>query len=168
MKKILLILLSLNLFSQQSYAITLSEALLQTYKNNTELSAERENINISKKDLKISKSEYLPSVTISSSKSKEDTNKLTNRSGADVATKNVNPLTSSIIIQQTLIDLGRSAEIKKLHSTPNPKSRDFQKRHSQRLAELRALRVRYLRNRDITEPLIYNSDIYIEKFQSIE
>jgi len=113
MKKILLILLSLNLFSQQSYAITLSEALLQTYKNNTELSAERENINISKKDLKISKSEYLPSVTISSSKSKEDTNKLTNRSGADVATKNVNPLTSSIIIQQTLIDLGRSAEIKK-------------------------------------------------------
>ena len=82
MKKIFSILLFTVFFNQQLLAVTLSEALLQTYKNNTELNAERENINISKEDLKISKSEYLPSVTISSSKSKEDTDKLTNRSGA--------------------------------------------------------------------------------------
>ena len=113
MKKIFLILLYSVFFDQQVFAVTLSEALSQTYKNNTELNAERENINISKEDLKISKSGYLPSVIISSSKSKEDTDKLTNRSGANVATKDVDPLTSSIIIQQTLIDLGRSAEIKK-------------------------------------------------------
>jgi len=113
MKKIFLILLFSFFFNQQVFAVTLSEALSQTYKNNTELNAERENINISKEDLKISKSGYLPSVTISSSKSKEDTDKLTNRSGANVATKDVDPLTSSIIIQQTLIDLGISAEIKK-------------------------------------------------------
>ena len=113
MKKIFLILLYSVFFNQQVFVVTLSEALSQTYRNNTELNAERENINISKEDLKISKSGYLPSVTISSSKSKEDTDKLTNRSGANVATKDVDPLTSSIIIQQTLIDLGRSAEIKK-------------------------------------------------------
>jgi outer membrane protein len=113
MKKIFSILLFTVFFNQQLLAVTLSEALLQTYKNNTELNAERENINISKEDLKISKSGYLPSLTISSSKSKEDTDKLTNRSGASVATKDVDPLTSSIIIQQTLIDLGRNAEIKK-------------------------------------------------------
>ena len=113
MKKIFSILLFTIFFNQQLLAVTLSEALLQTYKNNTELNAERENINISKEDLKISKSGYLPSVTISSSKSKEDTDKLTNRSGASVAIKDVDPLTSSIIIQQTLIDLGRNAEIKK-------------------------------------------------------
>jgi len=113
MKKIFSILLFTIFFNQQLLAVTLSEALLQTYKNNTELNAERENINISKEDLKISKSGYLPSLTISSSKSKEDTDKLTNRSGASVATKDVDPLTSSIIIQQTLIDLGRNAEIKK-------------------------------------------------------
>ena len=63
MKKIFLTLLFSIFFNQQLFSITLSEALLQTYKNNTELNAERENINISKEDLKISKSEYLPSVT---------------------------------------------------------------------------------------------------------
>ena len=35
--------------------------------NNPELNAERENIEISKEDLNISKSEFLPSVTLSSS-----------------------------------------------------------------------------------------------------
>ncbi len=113
MKKIFLILLFSFFISQQLFALTLSEALLQTYNNNTELNAERENIDISKQELKISKSGYLPSVTISSSKSKEDTDKLTNRSGANVATNNVDPLTSSVTIQQTLIDLGVNAEIKK-------------------------------------------------------
>ena len=113
MKKVFLIVLFSIFFYQEVFADTLSEALLQTYKNNTELNAERENISISKEELKISKSGYLPSVIISSSKSREDTDKLTNRSGADVAAKDVDPLTSSITIEQTLIDLGRNAEIKK-------------------------------------------------------
>ena len=86
----------------------------------------------------------------------------------EISEKNYRRLESRYIKERSNYHKSRSAEIKKLHSTPNPKSRDFQKRHSQRLSELRALRVWYLRNRDITEPLIYNSDIYIEKFQSIE
>ena len=102
MKKIFLILLSLSLFSQQSYAITLSEALLEAYKNNPELNAERENIKVSKEDLDISKSEFLPSVTLSSSKSKENTEKLTNRSGTNTAITDVDPKTQSIVIEQTL------------------------------------------------------------------
>ncbi len=102
MKKIFLVLLSLSLFSQQSYAVTLSEALLEAYNNNPELNAERENIKISKEDLNISRSEFLPSVTLSSSKSQENTNKLTNRLGANVATTDVNPQTQSIIIEQKL------------------------------------------------------------------
>ena len=52
---------------------------MQAYKNNPELNAERENINISIEDLKISKSSYLPSITVLGSKSQENTNKLTNR-----------------------------------------------------------------------------------------
>ncbi len=87
MKKIFLILLSITLFNQQAFAVTLSEALLEAFNNNTELNAERQNISVSQEDLKISKSEYLPSVTISGSKSKEDTDKLTNRSGANVSVK---------------------------------------------------------------------------------
>ena len=102
MKKIFLILLSLSFFSQQSYAVTLSEALLEAYKNNPELNAERENIKVSKEDLNISKSEFLPSVTLSSSKSQENTEKLTNRSGTNTAITDVDPKTKSIVIEQTL------------------------------------------------------------------
>ena len=79
MKKIFLIVFFLISLNQQTFAITLSQALLQAYKNNPELNAERENIKISKEDLNISKSEFLPSVTLSGSQSQEDTNKLTNQ-----------------------------------------------------------------------------------------
>ena len=95
------------------FALTLKEALIQTYKNNTELNAERENIKVSQEDLTISKSDYLPSATITGSKSKESTNKLTNQSGGDASITDVDPLTTSIKIEQTLIDFGRDAEYKK-------------------------------------------------------
>ena len=93
--------------------MTLKEALIQTYKNNTELNAERENIKVSKKDLRISKGDYLPSASITGSKSKEETNKLTNQGGGDASITDVDPLTTSIKIEQTLIDFGRDAEYKK-------------------------------------------------------
>ena len=102
MKKIILILLSLILFSQQSYAVTLAEALLEAYKNNPELNAERENFKVSKENLNISKSEFLPSLTLSSSNSNESTDKLTNRSGDDVSPTDVNSKIQAITIEQTL------------------------------------------------------------------
>jgi outer membrane protein len=113
MKKIFLILLVLIFTNQNVFAVTLSEALLQAYNNNPELNAERQNINVSEEDLKISKSDYLPSVTISGSKSQEDTSKLTDRSGKDVKINDTKPLTQSIIIEQTLIDFGRNANVLK-------------------------------------------------------
>ena len=112
-KKILLTILVSFLVSQNTFAVTLSEALLQAYKNNPELNAERENINVSKENLKISKGNYLPSVTISGSKSQEDTSKLTNRAGGDATINDVNPLTQSVTIEQTLIDLGINADVQK-------------------------------------------------------
>ena len=113
MKKIILILLSVLFLNQQVLAVTLFEALTEAYKNNTDLNAERENINISEEDLKISKSNYLPSVTISGSKSQEDTNKLTNRVGVEQSVNDVDPSTQSIKIEQTLIDFGRNADVQK-------------------------------------------------------
>ena len=95
------------------FALTLKEALIQTYKNNTELNAERENIKVSQEDLTISKADYLPSATITGSKSKESTNKLTNQSGGDASITDVDPLTASIKLEQTLIDFGRDAEYQK-------------------------------------------------------
>ena len=112
-KKIFLAILESFLFNQSTFAVTLSEALLQAYKNNPELNAERENINVSKENLKISKGNYLPSVIISGSKSQEDTNKLTNREGGDATINDVDPLTQSLTIEQTLIDLGINADVQK-------------------------------------------------------
>ena len=101
MKKIFLISIFL-LFSQNVYAVTLSKAMLQAYKNNPELNAERENIEISKQDLNISRSEFLPTVTLSGSRSEESTEKLTNRDGTNSASLDVSPETRSITIEQKL------------------------------------------------------------------
>ena len=92
---------------------SLTDALSQAYKNNPELNAERENIKVSKEDLNISKGDYLPTLTLSGSKSKEDTNKLTNQSGGDASVTDVDPLSVSITIEQTLVDFGRNAEYDK-------------------------------------------------------
>ena len=48
-------------------AETFSSALKKAYNNNLELNAERESINISEQELNISKSSYLPTVTLSGS-----------------------------------------------------------------------------------------------------
>jgi len=102
MKKIIIIILSIILFNGNVFAVTLSEALLQAYNENPELNAERENIQISKEDLNISRSEFLPTVTVSSSSSKENTEKLTNRSGTNSAIVDVDPKTQSIDIEQKI------------------------------------------------------------------
>ena len=113
MKKILLITVFTIISINYAFSVTLTEALIQTYKNNTELNAERENVKVSQKDLIISKADYLPSASITGSKSKEKTNKLTNQGGGDASITDVDPLTTSIKIEQTLIDFGRDAEYKK-------------------------------------------------------
>ena len=58
-------------------------------------------------------SSYLPSVTLSGSKSSEDTNKLTNQNGTDATISDVDPTVQSLTITQTLIDFGRGAELSK-------------------------------------------------------
>ena len=113
MKKIIAYLFIFLLSSGNVFAQTILQALKEAYNNNVELNAERENLIVSEQDLKISKSEYLPSATITSSKSQENTKKLTNQSGGDATINDVDPLTTAIKIEQTLIDLGRSADYQK-------------------------------------------------------
>ena len=114
MKQIFIISFISFLFNTNLLAVTLSEALLEAYKNNPVLNAERENINISQENLNISKSEFLPTITITGTKSREDTTKLTNQSGWDATITDVDPLTKSILIEQTLYDgKGRSADLEK-------------------------------------------------------
>ena len=111
-KKFLLITLFIS-FSLNAYAISLKEALSTAYKNNPEINAERENLKISEEELKISKSGYKPTLTISGSKSKENTKELTNQSGGDASITDVDPLTTSITIEQKIIDFGRGADYQK-------------------------------------------------------
>ena len=94
-------------------AETLSSALKRAYDSNPELNAERESINISEQELNISRSSYLPTITLEGSKSQEDTEKLTNRNGSDASFTDVEPEIKSITITQTLIDFGRGAEYAK-------------------------------------------------------
>ena len=81
MKTFLIIIFSYLFLTVFANAETFLVALKKAYKNNSELNAERESLNISEQDLKISKGSYLPTVTLSGSKSQEETDKLTNRDG---------------------------------------------------------------------------------------
>jgi outer membrane protein len=113
MKK-LLILISLTIFiSSNAIAVTLYDALNQTYQNNIQLNAERQNIKASEEDINISKANFKPTITLSGSKSIENTNKLTNQSGGDASTSDVNPLTASIKLEQKILDYGRSLTLEK-------------------------------------------------------
>ena len=113
MKKFIILILSYLLLLSSVSAETFTTALKKAYNNNPELNAERESLNISEQDLKISKGSYLPTITLSGSKSEEDTEKLTNRDGSDAAKTDVNPTVETITITQTLIDFGRGAELAK-------------------------------------------------------
>jgi len=78
------------------------------------LNAERENIQVSLEEVKISKSQFLPSVTLSGSKSQENTEKQTDSSGANSAFTDVNPKTQSIDIEQKLFQgFAGTASLKK-------------------------------------------------------
>ena len=107
MKKILSVLIPIILLSNNAFALTLYEALNETYKNNTQLNAERENIKASEEDINISQADYMPSLSLTGSKSFENTNKLTNQSGGNASVSDADPLTTSIKLEQTLIDYGR-------------------------------------------------------------
>ena len=108
-KIFLILIFSLN----SVFAETFMSALKKAYNDNPELNAERESLNISEQELKISKGSYLPTITLSGSKSDEETDKLTNRDGSNASITNVDPTVKSITIEQTLIDFGRGAELAK-------------------------------------------------------
>ena len=107
MRKIIFVIVLLFLFSANAFAVTLYDALNETFQNNTQLNAERENIKASEEDINISEAEYRPSITLTGSKSFENTQKLTNQSGGEASVSDVDPLSSSIKLEQTLLDYGR-------------------------------------------------------------
>ena len=108
-KIFLILIFSLN----SVFAETFDAALKRAYDTNPELNAERKSLNISEQELKVSRSSYLPTITLEGSKSQENTDKLTNRNGSNASITDVDPEVRSITITQTLIDFGRGAELAK-------------------------------------------------------
>ena len=113
MKKFYLIIFSILFLFSNSNAETFTSAIKKAYDTNPELNAERESLNISEQELKVSRSSYLPTVTLEGTKSQEDTEKLTNQSGGNASIDDVDPSSQSITITQTLVDFGRGAELAK-------------------------------------------------------
>ena len=113
MKSIIFLFILTVLSINHAHAVTLKEALNQAFLNNTELNAERENLKISKEELNISRSNYLPSLSVSGSRSTEKTDKLTNTDGSNASINDVEPESKSFKVEQTLIDFGRGADYKK-------------------------------------------------------
>ena len=113
MKIFLKILFIITFLIETVFAETFNAALKKAYETNPELNAERESINISEQELKVSRSSYLPTITLEGTKSQEDTEKLTNQDGTNAAFTDVDPESRSIKITQTLIDFGRGAEYAK-------------------------------------------------------
>ena len=67
MKKILSVIIYIFLLTSNAFAVTLYEALNDTFKNNTQLNAERENIKASEEDINISRADYMPSLSLTGS-----------------------------------------------------------------------------------------------------
>ena len=113
MRKIFIIIIASILYFSNAFAVTLLDALNQTYKNNIQLNAERENIKVSEEDVNISKADYKPSLTLSGSKSFENTNTLKNQNGGTATKNDADPFTTSIKIEQTILDYGRDLTLEK-------------------------------------------------------
>ena len=114
MKKILLYTTFLLSICSHVIAVELSKALSEAFKNNPELNAERENLKVSQEDLKVSKSEFLPSITITGTKSEEDTDKLTDRSGNNSAIDDVKTKKQTVTVEQKIFQgFGGVADLQK-------------------------------------------------------
>ena len=113
MKKIFIIVIASIFYFSNTFAVTLLDALNQTYQNNIQLNAERENIKVSEEDIRISEAEYKPSLTLSGSKSFENTNTIKNQNGGTANKNDVDPFTTSLKLEQTILDYGRDLTLEK-------------------------------------------------------
>ena len=102
MKNILLILLVLfticKLNASESFSFYLDKAL----KNNLELNAERKKLESAKQSKNISRSEFLPSITISGDQTSSTSSNRTNQSGSSLADTNLDSESKKISIEQKI------------------------------------------------------------------
>ena len=89
---------NLNLASASEFLNYLENA----YKNNPTLNAERENYKAIKENINISRSDFLPEVTVSETKTSSQTSNRTNQSGVSLSDTNNDTTTKSISVDQKI------------------------------------------------------------------
>ena len=102
MKKIIKTIILITIFVQSSYlyANDLEFYLQAAFKNNPKLNAERENLEAIRQNINISRSEFLPSLTIEGNQTSIESSNQTNQSGSNLADTNLNTEEKSIVIDQ--------------------------------------------------------------------
>ncbi len=102
MKKIIKTVIFISIFVQSSYlyANDLEFYLQAAFKNNPKLNAERENLEAIRQNINISRSEFLPSLTIEGNQTSIESSNQTNQSGSNLSDTNLNTEEKSIVIDQ--------------------------------------------------------------------
>ncbi len=101
--KFLLNLILYIFFISSSYAENNLEFFIDSaFKNNLKLNAERKNNKSTKQNLNISRSEFLPSISLSGSQSSSQLTNRTNKNGANLADSNLDTEETSISIDQKI------------------------------------------------------------------
>ena len=102
MKKILITILSSFLFSGLSAEENLKFYIDKALQNNLQLNAERKNLESSKQSRNISRSEFLPNITISGNQTSTTSTNRTNQSGTSLSDSNIDSESRTISLEQKI------------------------------------------------------------------
>jgi len=102
MKKVILVLILFSIFSNLHAEDNLKFYIEKALKNNLQLNAERKNFESAKQNKNISRSEFLPSVTISGDQSSSTSTNRTNQSGASLIDSNLDSESKTFSIEQQI------------------------------------------------------------------
>ena len=95
---VIIFILKFNIIFASEFLTYLESA----YKNNPTLNAERKNFKAVKENVNISRSEFLPSVSISGSQNSKENSNRTNQAGATLSDSNTNTETQSVSVDQKI------------------------------------------------------------------
>jgi outer membrane protein len=102
MKLLINIILILFFFNKVVAANHLQFFIDAAYKNNLELNAERKNQKSTKENINISRSEFLPNLSVSGSQTSSESSNKTDPSGAKISDSNLNRETTTISVDQKI------------------------------------------------------------------
>ena len=102
MKKILILIISLSIFSNLKAEDNLEFYIEKALKNNLQLNAERKNFESAKQNRNISRSEFLPNITISGDQSSSTSTNRTNQNGTALADTNTDSENKTISVEQKI------------------------------------------------------------------